>query len=149
MNRFWSKVKKTDSCWLWIAARDQKGYGRFGFNGKNVHASRVSWFLEHGKWPNIIRHTCDNPPCVNPHHLLDGTIKDNVADMVLRKRHWAQRYGMPRGMNALYRKLESHQVIEIRRLCVDKMPMSQIAERFGVSKGMVCMINQRKYWSHI
>ena len=25
--RFWSKVEKTDTCWLWTGATDQTGYG--------------------------------------------------------------------------------------------------------------------------
>ena len=37
----------------------------------------------------IVRHTCDNPRCCNPHHLILGTRKDNTADMISRGRaHW-------------------------------------------------------------
>jgi hypothetical protein len=36
----------------------------------------------------VVRHTCDNPPCINPEHLLIGTKADNAADMVERRRHW-------------------------------------------------------------
>jgi len=34
----------------------------------------------------VIRHRCDNAPCVNPSHLLEGTPEQNRADMVARRR---------------------------------------------------------------
>lgn len=29
----------------------------------------------------IVMHTCDNPPCCNPSHLVLGTQAENLADM--------------------------------------------------------------------
>lgn len=34
----------------------------------------------------VVRHTCDNPRCINPRHLVIGTAADNSADMVHRGR---------------------------------------------------------------
>ena len=35
----------------------------------------------------IVRHTCDNPPCCNPEHLILGTHQDNTDDMYQRNRN--------------------------------------------------------------
>lgn len=54
-----------------------------------MKAHRVSYALANGTLPkaSVVRHTCDNPPCVNPAHLLAGTQKENMADRKARKRH--------------------------------------------------------------
>ena len=86
MERFWSKVNKTDVCWYWTAYRDDKGYGTFGLNGKLQKAHRVAYELTYGAIPDgaHILHSCDNPPCVNPAHLRAGTRSDNMRDKVAR-----------------------------------------------------------------
>lgn len=84
--RFWEKVKKTEGCWEWLSAK-ANGYGVFGCNGKSVYATRLIWFFTYGEWPkNYMCHTCDNPSCVNPKHLFDGTAKDNYDDAVKKNR---------------------------------------------------------------
>ena len=86
-------------CWLWMADVDQKGYGRFSLNGgKRVKAHRFSWKVHNGEIPEeldgqdyrgpCILHSCDNPTCVNPHHLFVGTQFDNIKDMIQKGRHW-------------------------------------------------------------
>lgn len=104
--RFWPKVDKRgdDECWPWLGAKIPSGYGSLGsveVNGKRVTqtgAHRVAFFLAHGFWSRITRHTCDNPPCVNPAHLLDGDTRSNARDMVERGRAPAsQRTHCPQG----------------------------------------------------
>jgi hypothetical protein len=88
MDRFWSKVQKSDACWIWAASRDDKGYGTFGFDGVVQKAHRVAYQLSVGPIPDgaHILHSCDNPPCVNPAHLRVGTRSDNMRDKVARGR---------------------------------------------------------------
>lgn len=59
--RFWKKVAKSSDCWEWIATKDEFGYGRFSYGGKNVRASRVSWMLTYGQIPKDLHvlHRCD------------------------------------------------------------------------------------------
>lgn len=78
-NRFWSKVHKTDSCWLWTAYTDPDGYGRIRFDGRAYLAHRLSLLLAGKMVPDGLEpdHTCRNPACVNPDHLEPVTHKIN------------------------------------------------------------------------
>jgi len=79
--RFWMQVNKQgpEKCWTWHGYT-QKGYGRFGANGKNHAAHR--WLyetlygaLESGKQ---LDHLCRNRACVNPAHMEPVTRKENI-----------------------------------------------------------------------
>ena len=84
---FWSYVETgaADECWPWVGSRSPEGYGRIG----RKYAHRISCERTHGPAPEItsvVRHACDNPPCVNPGHLSWGTQAENVADSYRRGR---------------------------------------------------------------
>lgn len=86
--RFWPRVEKTESCWLWTGARTVAGYGTIGRN-KSMHmATRMLWGILNGPIPAglFLCHHCDNPPCIRPDHLFLGTHADNMADMVRKGR---------------------------------------------------------------
>lgn len=83
--RFWNKVNKTNNvndCWEWIGAKINKGYGRIKINKKGVLAHRFSYELYNKSIDSnlMICHKCDNPSCVNPNHLFQGTRSDNMKD---------------------------------------------------------------------
>lgn len=79
-------------CWVDPdAVTYESGYVQAGhpeFGTRRGH--RISYALHYGEAPPLLRHTCDNPPCYNPTHLLDGTHADNRRDMVERGR-WRPR----------------------------------------------------------
>lgn len=77
--RFWSKVNKTDTCWLWTAGVFKKGYGAFRYEGKTAYAHRVSWEWENGPIPegSVIDHMCHTRNCVRPSHLRLVSVKEN------------------------------------------------------------------------
>ena len=83
MDRFWAKVHKSDDpdgCWLWAAATDIHGYGRFWFYKKMSLAHRVAYELLKGPIPAGLQldHLCRNPACVNPDHLEPVTSRTNL-----------------------------------------------------------------------
>ena len=83
-DRFWAKVSRTDTCWLWTGARDRRGYGLFFVGRKQRFAHRIAYELTQGPISSttVLMHACDNPPCVRPEHLVPGTLSTNVNDML-------------------------------------------------------------------
>ena len=78
--RFFAKVDKTETCWLWAGGRNQYDYGHFWLNGKTVRAHR--WAYEHFTGPipegMCLDHLCRVHSCVNPSHLEAVTPRENV-----------------------------------------------------------------------
>lgn len=86
--RFWAKVNKTDTCWLWTAAKIC-GYGTFGIGGQNVYAHRYSYELLVGPIPTRLQidHLCRVRHCVNPAHLDPVTQRENIRRGDTGKHH--------------------------------------------------------------
>ena len=87
---FWkyAERKAPEECWPWNGVVDQHGYGRVNFMTSTFKAHRVSYEMANGPIDDgmIVRHKCDNPNCVNPHHLEAGTQKQNMKDAAKRGR---------------------------------------------------------------
>jgi hypothetical protein len=80
VERFWSKVIKTETCWLWTGAGTPKGYGQFSPHRRHVYAHRYAYELLVGAIPEAltIDHLCRVRACCNPEHLEVVTIGVNV-----------------------------------------------------------------------
>jgi hypothetical protein len=128
-------------CWLWEAATFKDGYGAFRANGKQNRAHRFSYQLYRGEIPDgaLVRHKCHVPSCVNPDHLLLGTVADNVGDKVRAERQ-------PRGETHKSSKLTAEQVLAIR---ADHRSSSEIAKDYPVSGSQVLRIKSHEVWSHV
>ncbi|MHA6764687.1 HNH endonuclease signature motif containing protein [Streptacidiphilus sp. PAMC 29251] len=87
--RFWEKVEKTGSCWLWTAAVNPgTGYGQFSLrHGVQVQAHRHSFELAFGPVPEAhdVHHACHVRRCVNPTHLQALTRSQNLAERKVRR----------------------------------------------------------------
>lgn len=143
--RFWAKVAITadDSrCWEWQAHRSPQGYGKFR-GEQSTLATHYAWFLAYGRWTDkLLRHTCDNPPCVNVRHLIEGSHMDNMLDMKIRKRSTT-------GMRSGKAKLTDQDVREIRRLREIGIGQRKVARRFGVSHTNIGAIERRETWTEV
>ncbi|MEQ2006571.1 MAG: HNH endonuclease [Limisphaerales bacterium] len=70
-------------CWEWKGTKSHQGYPKIKVNGRPTLASHVIFFLIWGWWPNRslgMLHKCNNPGCVNPFHLREGTQRENCED---------------------------------------------------------------------
>jgi len=143
--RFWARVLKTETCWVWQGAVDKDGYGACSYVGepnKKVHQLAYEELV--GQIPEGfgVCHTCDNPPCVRPEHLFLGTQADNLADMRAKGR---QVRGEQHGM----RKLNESDVINIRLLKQERVPQWRIAKWYNITDSAVSNIIRNKRWAHL
>jgi len=81
IKKFFSKIEKTKTCWIWTGADNGAGYGRFHSNYSDKRVHRVSYeFFTGEKIPKglVIDHLCRNRKCVNPDHLEVVSHKVNI-----------------------------------------------------------------------
>lgn len=130
-------------CHVWQANRDKDGYGKITINRVSMRAHRVSFARVFGEIPPgaMVCHRCDNPPCVNPEHLFLGTAQENAADQIAKGRRQFYR-GSAHGCA----KLTDRDVLEIRAA---SGAQREIADRFGVSRGLVGRIQRGERWKHL
>ena len=84
--RFWSKVDKTETCWLWAGALNNSGYGTIKIDGVTIGAHRHAYELAGGVIPDglDLDHLCSVRRCVNPDHLEPVTRSENIRRAVER-----------------------------------------------------------------
>lgn len=160
--RFWSKVEKTESCWIWCGARHTHGYGSLGFRTKPARAHRMSYEIHKGPIPKgfCVLHKCDIPSCVNPNHLFLGTHTDNMQDRIKKGRA-----NLPSGDNhnlrihpELIKRGENHPMVRLSEVKVLKiralyatgaLTLKNIAAIYSVNYTTIGYIVNRITWNHI
>ena len=134
------KDGQEDCCWNWKASKKTSGYGQINWGDKPYRTNRISYIIFNGLIPynQIVRHTCDNPSCVNPKHLILGTNYDNLIDMVKRNRQGSQ-------------KLNEKEVIEIKKELKNLYPgiYKNLAEKYNISESTIYYIKANKVWRWI
>lgn len=142
------QVGQPSECWPWDGAL-RKGYGSFKVKAgdfglptrRDVFAHRVAFFIENGRWPEPVgRHTCDNPVCCNPAHIVEGTWKQNMEDKYERGRAVH-----PPGELGHNSKITNDQADEIRtRYAEGGISQSALGAIYGLSQSKISRIVQRK-----
>jgi hypothetical protein len=154
--RFWPKVRviaDEDSCWVYTGyTRDRRNeeYGSFKTSAERTElAHRVAFGLMHPDelMPPVVLHSCDNPPCCRPKHLIAGTQADNVADATRkgRMRGKTHQAGEANDSAVLTNKI----VIEARRRYSMGESVGKLAEAFGVAQGTLQGALSGNTWAHI
>jgi hypothetical protein len=143
--RFWKKVdvRGPDECWEWQSTKLETGYGiiRNIAPHKPAHlfAHRVSYYLTRDDpGPLYVRHTCDNPPCVNPTHLVLGTHQENMND--IKERGTRRQQGkLPPLEHVAKRNAEMEaQAREMLEDWLHGASYKEIADKRGLSEATVC-----------
>jgi hypothetical protein len=154
ISRFWSRVdvRSENECWEWRAGRNPEGYGKFKVPELRLNAfgaHRVSYMLHYGEFPEqglVVRHKCDNPGCVNPHHLEPGTHAENANDKKARGR---TKNGDQRGSANGAAKLTEEHVSVIRLRIAQGETNKDIARDYRVTHAMISRIRLGKAWPHV
>lgn len=160
--RFWTKVQKSDGCWLWTGGIASSGYGHAGCHGRVTTAHRVAWYLTTGEMPPShldVCHKCDVKTCVRPEHLFLGTRRDNVLDMLKKGRgnpakgdksssrlHPESR---PRGTKVYAAKLNDEIVRFIRAEHAKGVGVRELGRRLRISHTTVGCVIRGVSWKHV
>ncbi len=83
IERFINKIIINGNCWIWTGGRvngRKLNYGQFWNGKRTMLAHRFSYEYFVGKLEKglTIDHQCNNPLCVNPSHLKQMTLQDNI-----------------------------------------------------------------------
>ena len=143
--RFWSKVNKTNTCWLWTGAKNPYGYG-YIYIGKRpdrfrAQAHRISYEFVHPDFDKslCVLHKCDVRNCVNPDHLFLGTRTENSKDKVQKNRQ-------AKGIKSNMSNLTDEDILTIR---AQEGTNKQIAHMFKVDPSLISRIKNVKIWRHV
>jgi hypothetical protein len=142
-----------EGCWEWTGYKDKDGYGIIVMGNKNRKVHRVVYEHYNGKLPSnkiLVCHTCDNPPCCNPNHLVSGSTRDNAQDMLKRGR--APSGGKLHSLNNHPTPiLCEDDIINIIDTVLDGdiRPVKQISREYGVGEHAIRDIIKRKTWKKV
>ena len=143
-----------EECWIWQGTITAAGYGVLNRKKTLFYTHRLAWIVHNSGGDldpeglddydnlegHVILHKCDNPPCVNPNHLLIGNQSDNANDAV-EKGRW--------NSEDRSKRLGDEKVKEIRYLIQLGVPATNLAKRFNVHHQTILDIKHGRTWKHV
>lgn len=154
IERLWDKIiviynedntVNLDACWI-LNTGMVKGYPTFWYNGRNHVGSRFVYECYNGpiKKDMVICHSCDNPRCVNPNHLWEGTINQNNLDRDIKNRN-------AKGSTIATSKLTEKDIFIILTGIHNNTfkNTSEILEKFNISLVQLHRILNGSSWNHL
>lgn len=136
---------RRDQCIIWPFSRDRNGYALMRIKARSNLAHRYICEKANGPQPfegSVVRHQCGsgNLGCVNPAHLVWGTMLENQKDRLVHDTHnRGERHGLS--------KLRNEEAIEISRRAKAGESSRYIASEFGISRATVRDIAAGRSWS--
>lgn len=152
IENFWSRVAvDVNGCWNWSgpfnSRIESRQYGSVWWSGTKLKTHRLAYIFEHGiiKPGMYICHRCDNPKCVNPSHLFQGTPMENTEDCISKNRDLRER-----GEKRYCAKLSEKSVRQIRSEYKKEYgSITRLARKHGVSPTAICNVIHRLRWKHV
>ena len=132
-----------NGCWNCVShSCDSGGYPKVSYKNKMYKMNRFvyNFYYKDLNDGSCIMHSCDNPKCINPNHLKQGTHKDNMEDMVNKKRQ-------PRGFKNGKSKLIESDVLNIVELYNKNINIKEIANIYNISVRCVKSIVNGERWA--
>jgi len=134
-------INYINECFIWKRCLNTDGYPRANINSNmNSKVHRIIYELSNPTEDiktKVIRHTCDNPKCINPNHLISGTHTDNMKDRDFRERHGKA-------------KVTHNEVKEIRNLAAtNNFLQKEIASMFKLNHRTISSIINRTHFKHV
>lgn len=132
---------------------DAFGYSQMAYEGvPGALRHRVAYVKQHGLSyaaiaGQLVRHTCDNPRCINPTHLILGTHKDNTDDMIARGRGKYTNGNMGAGVDNPKAKLTRDKATAIRAAYAEGgVKQKDLAVAYGITQAVVSKIVRNTLW---
>ena len=127
-----------------------QGYGSTSYKGQGIKLHRMVYCRANAVSVEsivglVIRHTCDNPRCINPDHLLLGTPQDNADDKVTRGRQ-------SKGRDSPHAVLTPHDVKYIRDSYVKGCRVQgsvALSRELGVCQSTIYKAVCGETWKHL
>lgn len=139
-------VDSETGCWIATKGVNKRnGYATVYIGGgKSAYCHRLALEYKLGRKiadGMVAMHACDNPACMNPNHLSEGTLQDNSDDMVRKGRQ-------QKSFKHAHSKFTEDQIRGFFEKKAEGWTNQQIADFYGthpVTVGSIITGDQRKY----